>query len=376
MVRVPNATWQERTIIQYALRTLARITDPPAEVLEEFRAQLTTDNATTVAEVLRDGGSIAKALLPELIAAFRRGEQYRTLEFAKALGKIGGDGIAALLQALDEPAEANDTFAVPAAVGLKEAGAALLPFLPEVLTRLRKQSDPVVRARLIDAITAMGPEASSAVPDLIAPLGESLMPDLGNSIFRALDTFGAAVASFAPQLVALLRQSATAQHHAQLIGLITGLIPHGVDAMPVLREALRQAVAGVADMGGTYQRLAAVRAAIKGLAALGPAAAEALPDLELASQTYGSYSTGSVREEVLEAYGKIGVVTLPRIYAALGNNIWKIRLAAIDALCETGDTSAETMDALRKAEMDASQKVRNRAVAILRKMDKPKSKRK
>jgi uncharacterized protein (TIGR02996 family) len=374
LVRVPNPTWQERTGIQYALRALARVTDPPAEVLEEFRAQLATDNSTTVAEVLRAGGPTAKALVPELIAAFRRGEQFRTLEYAKTLGKIG-DGIPALLQALDEPAGTN-ALTVPAAEGLKEAGAALLPFLPEVLARLREQSDPVARARLIDAVAAIGPAASGVVPDLIAMLCEEPTPDLGNSLFRALGAFGEAVAPFAPQLIELLRRSANAQHRAQVTGLITELIPYGVDALPVLREALRQAVAGVAGTSGTHQRLAAVRAAIKGLAALGPAAAEALPDLVSASEAYGSYSTGNVREEVLEAYGKIGAAALSHIHAAVADNIWKIRLAAINALGETGDTSAETMDALRKAEMDASQKVRNRAAAILRKMDKPKSKRK
>lgn len=368
MVRVSNPTWQERDRMLYAFRALAHITDPPPEVIEEFRKTLATEHAARVADVLQEGGPVAKVLLPDLITAFQQGTQPRTLEIAKVIGKLGGEGIAVLVKELDAVATGNRSRASQAAAGLKQAGPAALPVLPELLAKLRTLTDSIVRAGIIEVIAAMGPEAASAVPDLIAVLGGELTDVLSRSLFRALDAFSPAVVPFAPQLIEMLRDPAKSQYHYEIANLLRGLTPRGVDSFAAFRDLLREAVHS--------RRSSAVWAAVRGLAAVGPAAAEALPDLVSASQTYGSSSTGDVREEVLEAYGKIGAPALPHIYAALADSIWKIRLAAVNALGETGDTSAETMDALRKAEIDASQKVRNRAAAILRKMDKPKGKRK
>ena len=79
-------------------------------------------------------------------------------------------------------------------------------------------------------------------------------------------------------------------------------------------------------------------------------------------------------QEVLDAYGAIGGKAIPDLRAALTDSSWRIRLAAARALGDTGDTSSETVAALRALETDASSKVRARAVAVLKKMDAPKPK--
>jgi HEAT repeat protein len=265
-----------------------------------------------------------------------------------------------------------------AARGLKEAGPAALSVLPELLKRLRERTESVVRACLVDAITAMGPEASSAVPDIVALLDGAMTPELSRVVFMALQTFPAAVLPFVPRLTEMLRQPEHASLHGQIADLLTALIPHGVNAFSAFRELLRQALAGEMyrhfDLTGAF-RFDVARAGVKGLIALGSAATEALPDLMLAYQTFGNSEVRDMREKILEAYGVIGPLAVPHILPALSDSIWKIRFAAIDALGQTGDTSADTMDALRKGEMDASQKVRTLASNILRKMDGTKRKR-
>ena len=101
-------------------------------------------------------------------------------------------------EALDhEPVDGKDPFPYFApATGLKEAGPAALPVLPELLARLRKPIAPALRARLVDAVAAMGPGAASAVPDLVALLVAEENPDLTRALTSALERFGPATVPF------------------------------------------------------------------------------------------------------------------------------------------------------------------------------------
>jgi HEAT repeat protein len=135
---------------------------------------------------------------------------------------------------------------------------------------------------------------------------------------------------------------------------------------------LQQAIAGDMYQGRPASANVA-RAAVRGLAGLGPAASSALPDLTRAYRTFNAPGR-DIREDVLAAYGKIGPKALPLIRDALGDSIWNVRAAAVDALGETADTSADTLEALRAAEADASVKVRKRATAVLQAIEKQKEK--
>jgi uncharacterized protein (TIGR02996 family) len=369
---------RESWSIQYSdgLSALARITPQPPEVLEEFRTQLAGKGARTVAQVLEGLGPLAAPLLPELIAAFQSGHSAH-LEIARALGKIGGDGIAALVAALgSEPATGYNPLREAAMTGLNVAGPAALSALPALLARLREPLNPYARAHVLRTIEAMGPGAASAVPDLMVMFADEQVEDPYDSVRSALEAFGPAVVPFVPRLTELLRQPARAQRHPAIIRLLTSLIPHGADMLAAFRDVLRQATAGDPYAGEGVRRVEVARAAIRGLAALGPAAAPALPELALAYRTFTGPSTvGDAREDVLDAYGEIGGEAVPDIRAALADTSWKIRGAAVNALGATGDTSEETVAALRALETDASSKVRARAAAVLKKMEPRKGKR-
>ena len=258
-----------------------------------------------------------------------------------------------------------------------EAGPAALAARPALLAQLRRKDVTFGRTFVMKALAALGPDAAAAVPDLVTLLVGDHESHETSSLADALRSFGPALLPFAPQLTEALRQPARARVHAAIVELLAGLIPHGFEAFPVLHEVLRRAVAGdfyaTAGHRSDYLRREITGAAIAGLAALGPAAAPALPDLVLADQTFAS---SELRQRLLVAYGAIGGAAVPHIRAALADRDRDVRVAAIKALGETGDTSAESQEALRRAEMDANRMVRARATSALRSLATRKAKRK
>jgi uncharacterized protein (TIGR02996 family) len=380
LVRNPNSGNPDVDVplVECGLRALTRIVPPPPEVLEELRAQLATNRAHVVAEALGKLGPAAAVLLPELTAAFFRYKTGDVYDIARALGKIGGEGITALAQALDREPAKSDPVSVAAAEGLKEAGPAARSALPALLARLRRKNAAAGRSLVVGAIAAIGPEAAVAVPDLVALfLRDNCERYEADSLLAGLRSFGPAVLPFVPQLTGALRQPTHAENHARVVELLTGLIPHGVDALPILRDALRRAGAGDfypwgGAVRGNYLGREVAAAAVAGLATLGPVAEEAIPDLLLAGQTFDS---PELRAQVLAALGAIGGPAIPHIREALADRLGDVRRAAVEALAATGDTSTETREALRTVELDANKKVRHRAAAALQKMDKPKRKR-
>jgi HEAT repeat protein len=229
---------------------------------------------------------------------------------------------------------------------------------------------------VLRAVAGIGPDAASAVPDLIAMIVDEQAEDPYNAAATTLEAFGPAVLPFVPQLVELVRQPARARGHPAVLRLLTGLIPHGANLSDLFRDVLRRATAGGQYEGEPTLRIEVVRAAIRGLAAVEQGAESALPELALAYQTFAGPPAGDAREDVLGAYGALGGESVQDIRAALADPSWKMRLAAIKALVATGDTSGETVAALRALETDASSKVRARAAAVLKSMEPKKAKRK
>jgi uncharacterized protein (TIGR02996 family) len=356
----------------WCLQALTRITPLPPEVVAEFWTRLANKDDCTTPSVVAGMGERASVLLPKLISAFHPNSGYGVADIAKALAKIGGEGIATLVRALDHPPVEGRypySFAITAAGALKEAGPAALPLLPELLARIRKPTNTSLQAQLVNVIAAMGPGAESAVPDLIAILHTTQEQHLSHTVFAGLHKFGPAVVPFVPQLVALLKQRPQApESHEDILGLLVDLIPHGVDVLNLFREVLRSAIAGDLYEGLGHRPLWVARAAIRGLAVLGSAATVAIPDLTLAYQTFSTRERGELRHEVIAAYGKIGVAALPQIHPALSVPDKHIRLAALDALSATGDASQDTVDAIRTAETDAAIKVRKRALKLSKKL--------
>ncbi|WP_439623278.1 HEAT repeat domain-containing protein [Gemmata sp.] len=376
-VRRPNTgnAYSDGYTVECALQALARIVPPSPEVLDEFRRQLKGDHGSAAGTCIGELGAAAAPLVPDLAAALLRRKGRRDpFTFAKALGRIGGEGVAVLVQALDgEP----DPIPIAAASGLKEADpAALAAAVPALLARLRNPEARAGRALVIEALAAAGPPAAAAaVPDLVRLLTGDYEDHEASSITRALVGLGTAVLPFANQLAATLDQPARGTTHAHVLEVLTGLVPHGFEGLALFREALRRAVGTEfypGDFLESYRRQYVASAAASGLAALGRAAEPALPDLEHAARTV---ERSGLVERVVHAYGAIGPAAVPQIIAALAHPERSVRIAAINALLETGDTSAEAREALAKVESDSARMVRAAATSAMKILTAPKKRR-
>ena len=120
IVRNPNSgsPYWDGQLVRAGLQALARIVPPPPEVLAELRTQLAGERAVVVAGALGEIGPPAAPLLPELTAAFYRLEKHgNAYAIAKAIGQIGGEGIAALAQALGRAPTKDNLLPAAAAAG-------------------------------------------------------------------------------------------------------------------------------------------------------------------------------------------------------------------------------------------------------------------
>jgi uncharacterized protein (TIGR02996 family) len=380
LVRNPNSgsAYSDRNRSSAGLKLLGRIDPPTPEVLDEFRSQLAVKgNASAAALALEELGPRAAVLLPELTKAlYRRNKNADPQAVAKAIGKCGAEGAAVLIEALDyKPTDKDDPIPLAVIGGLSAAGPAAISALPQLRARLRKNARG--RPAVVAAIAALGPDAAAAVPELVTVLlGDCDIYEV-RSVATALRSFGPAVLPFVPRLSEVLLQAARAENHPPVIELLTALVPHGADVFATLRTVLQQATDsdfyGVSGYQGERLRTLIAGAAIAGLAALGPTAEPAVPDLVRADQTLNN---ATLRAKVLDAYGAIGGAAVPHIRAALADRYRDVRLAAIKALSATGDESADSQEALRQLETDSNRMVRLRVAGALQKMGTRKRKRK
>ena len=122
-----------------------------------------------------------------------RAESERT-QAAMALASLGDAGIAVLIEAFETPAlvpTAVDAFSTVGPAGVKP------------LVKTFKHEQPTVRAAAADALSQIGPAASSAVDDLVR-LFDDEDHDVRYAGVRALDALGEQAASAVPDLVAVI----------------------------------------------------------------------------------------------------------------------------------------------------------------------------
>jgi HEAT repeat protein len=205
---------------------------------------------------------LGPAAVPALRVALEDSDADVRLGAAALLGAIGpaaGDAVPALRAALaDKEAKV-----------VKEAARALAFIDPaqarEVVPVLLRAPDDLGN---LDALAALGPDAAAAVPALVAALADGKPKDARERQLaasqRALFRIGAAAAG---ALIAALADTrpGVAPHAAEALGVLGPAV--AAKAVPALRDALKRSAA---------DRIVLART----LGQMGPAAADAIPDLE------------------------------------------------------------------------------------------------
>jgi HEAT repeat protein len=250
------------------------------------------------------------------------------------------------------------------------------------------------RRSVLLAIRAMGPAAAEAAPDVISWL--AVDDNIGHEVEQTLEAFGARLGPYVGELAAILRGKVV-RAYPRVASLLAGLAEHGADVLGHLRQALAAAAKLGEDWPEGYSARQTRTHAAKGLAALGEAAAEAVPDLlpllddkdvdvraeaaralgrARSPTAVGRLSAGlrdgneRVRALSTEALGLIGVPSAASaLVPLLRDTSPRVRREAATALGKVGDRSEPVLAALRKAGGDQNKGVRDQAAAALRRLE-------
>ncbi|MCE9562745.1 MAG: HEAT repeat domain-containing protein [Planctomycetes bacterium] len=408
--RIGGSVYHQR----YAMPLLGRIDAPAGAVLPTLLAALRS-NEEWITRAASDAlGQLGdEAAVPELVAAVHR-ESGRS-NAAEALARIGRSGLAALIELLaDESAEV-----VAAAVhGLSHAGsktgASVVPRLRELLRQLTAEHPQLNqqsywRAKsLVEALQAIGPSATEAIPDML-PLFRERTYFAPRLVAGALRSFGwEAVLPYLPRLMEVMRDPTCSRGHSELAFALRMLGWQKPAFAEALREPLRGAMLALVDWpeNQKQQYRAVVYPILVGaLGSLGPVGTDAVPDLlslialpGADAKLLGDVVTAlgqiqspaavpelrrmlvegeeAVRAKAAESLALLGEVSEPVVASlmeALTDRGPRVRKATADALGQLCPEGAAVRDALKRAMEDADKGVRDRAGVALRKVEKRRS---
>lgn len=271
-----------------------------------------------------------KALVDEAVKRLRTGlHGERPTERSSA-----ASGLSDLAETLDEPTrrelagEFADLLSDPEpAVGLS-GGAALIRLGATAVDTLRgRLSDPALRGRVLEILGAIGPEAKPAIDDMIKALGDADPATRGDAAV-AIAALGPDAAAAVPVLEKMLREDdaapATRYPAAYALGRIGPAAKPALEQLRALSGSTDEVLATVAvwaaikidpqDASLLEQAIPALRKAVRAdreivrleaavaLGDIGPAAASAIPILELVSE---EDSAKTVRAAAATALAKI-----------------------------------------------------------------------
>lgn len=210
----------------------------------------------------------------------------------------------------------------------RAAGAALIRLGGAAVPGLRaKLADPALRLNVMEILSAMGPAAKPAIGELVTALGDA-DPECRGDAAVAIGAIGADAAEAVPQLQTLVADTSAADGLRYAAAYALGKIgPAAAAAEPVLRELSQspdELMATVATWAGLKIKpddasqfehaIPLLRRALRGdremvrleaavaLGDIGPAAASAIPILELVSE---EDSVKQVRAAAAAALAKI-----------------------------------------------------------------------
>jgi HEAT repeat protein len=288
--------------------TLAQIGEPAIPSVIQALRKGSANSRLAAADALLLMGPSARTALPELIDVLEvaaNGSELRCRS-AATIGHIGPEAKVAVPVLLDALKGDNDLLRREAALALVAITPGNDKVVAALVVALKDSKYPQGRTASVQAITALGARAKSAIPDLIAVMQDSETPiNLRHLTIDALGTIGPEAKAAVPPLLDILKDKKQpefvrcsaarnlgrfGEHSkaalpvftdllsdpkvpAELAGAaVNGLAAMGKDGVPALGEAVKQ--------GNSLTR----RVAINQLAELGDVAKPAIPALQEATK--------------------------------------------------------------------------------------------
>lgn len=400
-----NRSWESPTHVAFS--AMSRLEKPTGRVLAEVRravARIDSSDCWHACEALGAIGPAAAVGVPELVECVRGGGPIEAA--VPALVRIGGEGITHL-GALIESSEHLQRILR----ALFPIGPAALPLLGSMLRRLRTTADEWETILVLEAIRYLGPVAIDAIPDLLTLAEGPARPDdrVRNSALDILSYLDSGLGPFLGRILALSLRTDQQANHRAAFGVILGRLSLRVpEAMTALVEQFEAtAPAPDDDLNVQWAKSQFRHGAVSTLAALGPAAAPAVPMIltllddpradsqRLAIEALGLIgdpvavtrvcqaarsSDGMLRGAVARALGGLGdrsnaVVAVLVSMTSDGSSF--VRASAIESLGRLQVNTKAALEALRNAEKrDPERRVRVAATAALKAIEGPRRKRK
>jgi len=343
-------------------------------------------------------GPGAKAGVPALAHALTDHDQRVCTEAATALGRIGPGAAAAIpilvrLTTEDPEHTASDA----AAHALAKIGSAAVPSLIEHV----KMGVVIARVRFLTALGEAGPDASSAIPELLHALTDR-DEAIRAAAARSLGFVGGSTAATTviPRLIAALKDSESVVRANAVDGL-ERIGPRTKDVIPSIASALRdpdqdvrdaaffalvdfgiQSVPAVLPLLGDADAAASDRA-VSVLSELAAAEAQFRPLGETKEQVPGRVRAvravlfGALKDpnehtraRAAQALGEVGDSVVQDLVGALTDPSALVRVGAIRALALVGHGARLAIGDLQKCLNDPDNGVRAAAEAAIREIPK------
>jgi HEAT repeat protein len=340
-----------------AARTLGLLHDELETVPAELLAALKDSHETVRLEAVRALGSfVARAPVsthqPDAPARVQVPDAPAREPAVPSLARR--DGVAALLDALKD-----DSMPVrrQAALALASAGPEADRAVPALREALQT-GDRELRQNVLRALGALCRRDKTVLPVLLAALRNKDVPDCRSAAAHAVGAMGVNATTAVPALVALLQARADQKGEADQL-LCKAVIQALGELGKFNEEAVRGLTALLADDKSEWEALQ--EPVLQALAQVGPAARSAVPALVKVLRD----QPGSVETTMAQALANIGSAAVPELVEELRQGAPRSRLRALACLEAMGRPARTALPGLVGLLRDQGEDVRLAAVQAL-----------
>lgn len=187
--------------------------------------------------------------LPALRIALLNRKRSRKLRLAAArhLGELGVDAAPILIESFSVE---NEDVARAVTSAFRRIGPEAVP----LLVAQAKSDSAIVRARMLDALGAVGPDAKEAVPTVIAALADPDR-DVQHRAVKALDALDESAADALPQLIGVMQNPRVLEPTRQLAVKVLGDLAEGdrrAEVVAALEVSAKDSNFGVSSLARIY----------------------------------------------------------------------------------------------------------------------------